>query len=116
MNKISKRKLVFVKVCSPFSFNRFKNAEKIYKKKRSQESILSPRFTSPRFTSPRFTSPHFTGPRFTSPRFTSPVQSSPVGEIQYAVSIVRAVSVVIECLNELVLLKKLAEFSLPKSV
>ena len=99
MNKISKGKLVFVKVCSPFSFYRFTNAEKIYKKRRSQEPILSPRFTSPCFTSPRFTSPRFTSPRFTSPRFTSPrftsprftsprftstVQSSPVLEIQYA--------------------------------
>ena len=65
MNRIFKRKLVFVKVCSPFSFIRFTKAEKIEKKGRPQEPILSSRFTSPRFT---------------SPRFTSPVQSSPVLE------------------------------------
>ena len=46
MNRSFKRKLVFVKVCSLFSFIRFTNAEKI-KKKKTQESILSPRFTSP---------------------------------------------------------------------
>ena len=52
MNRIFKRKLVFVKVCSPCSFIRFTNAQKIKnekkKKKRSpKEPILSPRFTSP---------------------------------------------------------------------
>ena len=69
MNRTFKRKLVFVKVCSPFSFIRVTNAEKIKKKKkkrkrRPQEPVLSPRFTNP--------------------RFTSPVQSSPVHAIQYA--------------------------------
>ena len=78
MNRIFKRKLVFVEVCSPFSFIRFTNREKnLKKKRRPQEPILSPSFTSPRFTSPCFTSPRFTSPRFTSLRFTSPVQSSP---------------------------------------
>ena len=61
MNRVFKRKLVFVKVCSLFSFIRCTNAEKIQKKqRRPQEPILSP-------------------------RFTSLVQSSPVCEIQYAV-------------------------------
>ena len=66
MNRIFKRKLVFVEVCWPFSFIRVTNAEKIKKKKkrRPQEPILSPRFTSP--------------------RFTSPVQSSPVQSTQYS--------------------------------
>ena len=78
MNRIFKRKLVFVEVCSPFSFIRFTNTEKnLKKKRRPQEPILSPSFTSPRFTSPCFTSPLFTSPRFTSLRLTSPVQSSP---------------------------------------
>ena len=89
MNINFKRKLIFVKVCSPFSFIRFEKAEKIFKKRSPREPILSPRFTSLRFTSPSFTSPPFTSPRFTSPRFTSPrltspVQSSPVHEMQYA--------------------------------
>ena len=57
MNRIFKRKLVFVEVCSPFSFIRFTNTEKNLKKKkerkrRPQEPVLSPRFTNPRFTSP----------------------------------------------------------------
>ena len=56
MNRTFKRKLIFVKVCSPFSFIRVTNAEKIKKKKkrkrRPQEPVLSPRFTNPRFTSP----------------------------------------------------------------
>ena len=67
MNRIFKRKLVFVKVCSPFSFIRFTNAEKIppKKRRRPQEPILSPRFTSPRLTSPRFTSPVESSPRNT---------------------------------------------------
>ena len=83
MNRIFKRKLVFVKVCSPFSFIRFTNAEKIppKKRRRPQEPILSPRFTSPPYTSPRF----ITSPGFTSPRFTSPVQSSPVQSSKYSV-------------------------------
>ena len=68
MNRIFKLKLVFVNVCSPFSFIRFTNAEKSKKKKRRPlEPILSQRFTTLRFTSPRVT----------SPRFKSPVQSSP---------------------------------------
>ena len=74
MNRTFKRKLVFVKVCSPFSFIRVTNAEKIKKKRkkrkrRPQEPVLSPRFTNPRFT---------------SPVQSSPVQSSPVHAIQYA--------------------------------
>ena len=55
MNRIFKRKLVFVEVCWPFSFIRVTNAEKIKKKKkkrRPQEPILSPRFTSPVQSSP----------------------------------------------------------------
>ena len=76
MNKISKRKLVFVKVCSPFSFNRFTNAEKFAGTYPEAAFYWSAFFTSPRFTSLRFTSPRFTSPRFTTPRFTSPVQSS----------------------------------------
>ena len=87
MNRIFKRKLVFVKVCSPFSFIRFTNAEKIppKKRRRPQEPILIPRFTSPPYTSPRFiTSPGFTSPRFTSPVQSSPVQSGPVLQVQCA--------------------------------
>ena len=94
MNRISKRKLVFVKVCSLSVFSNLQTRKKSKKKKkrRPKEPILSPRFTSsrftsprltsPRFTSPRFTSPRFTNPRFTSPRCTSPVQSSPVQSVR----------------------------------
>ena len=64
MNRIFKRKLVFVKVCSVSDLQTWKKSKK---KRRPHEPIVSPRFTSPRFTSLRFT----------SPRFTSPVQSSP---------------------------------------
>ena len=35
MNRIFKRKLVFVEVCSPFSFIRFTNTEKNLKKKKT---------------------------------------------------------------------------------
>ena len=49
MNRNFKRKLVFVKVCSPFSFIRFEKAEKIFKKRSPQEPILSPPFASLRF-------------------------------------------------------------------
>ena len=71
MNRIFKRKLVFVKrsvhrsvLCD------LQTRKKLKKKKgRPQEPILSPRFTNLRFTSPRFTSPRFTSPHFTSPRF-----------------------------------------------
>ena len=66
MNRIFKRKLVFVKrsvhrsvLCDLQTRKKFKK-----KKRRPQEPILSPRFTNLRFTSPRFTSPHFTSPRF----------------------------------------------------
>ena len=57
MNRIVKRKLVFVKVCSPFSFIRLQMRKKSKKKRLPQEPILSPRSISPRFTSPCFTSP-----------------------------------------------------------
>ena len=39
MNRIFKRKLVFVKVCSPFSFIRVTNAEKIKKKKKKEKDV-----------------------------------------------------------------------------
>ena len=41
MNRIFKRKLVFVEVCSPFSFIRFTNTEKNLKKKKDVRRSLS---------------------------------------------------------------------------
>ena len=72
MNRIFKRKLVFVKVCSPCSFIRFTNAQKIKnEKKKKKKKNKSPKEP-------------ILSPRFTSPVQSSPVQSSLVHEIQYA--------------------------------
>ena len=61
MNRIFKRKLVFVKRSVHRSvLSDLQTRKKLKKKKRRpQEPILSPRFTNLRFTSPRFTSPRF---------------------------------------------------------
>ena len=64
MNRIFKRKLVFVEVCWPFSFIRVTNAEKIKKKKKKKTSA---------------------GAYPESPFYqSSPVQSSPVQSTQYS--------------------------------
>ena len=68
MNRIFKRKLVFVKVCSPFSFIRFANAEKIWKKKTSAWAYRESAFHKPAFHKSAFHKSSFYK--------SSPVQSS----------------------------------------
>ena len=69
MNRIFKRKLVFVKVCSPFSFIRFTNAEKIKKKKDVRRSLSRVRVLLVRVLQVRVLLVHLLQVRFTNLRF-----------------------------------------------
>ena len=75
MNRIFKRKLVFVKVCSPFSFIRFTNAKKNLKKKKEdvRRSLSWFRVLQVQVSKVNFLQVH-----------VLLVQSSPVLQIQYA--------------------------------
>ena len=65
MNRIFKRKLVFVEVCWPFSFIRVTNAEKIKKKKKKKKTSAGAYPESPFYKSAFY-------------------QSSPVQSTQYS--------------------------------